>query len=378
MLSFEKIHAGAAAYGVTLYAVEAEGITPAGSPGSSRGYAVSDAQGGLKALTLDTGGDAFLGGASVANMARKIEADAACVYILSFDPKPFPEDRPLSIDVSVKVPGVRARTRTHLVIQSESARRSSMLLAAFLATGSGGDTSPIHGGVVPLDVKNGALRLLVQTSLPATNDAQRATWDLGMSIVSGAIVTREASGRVTVEHPGVAIALESDMEVESGDFEIAAAAVEDLSGRIAGGRIKGTWAGKVGASGIVGIAVLQHTSGAFLRDGKIRDNGSLVIAEDQAVRADLPTAFVTLICRTSRKQQAARVHSELKGDATITFPPTEIALKESACAQIRDVVPAGSLPEGSFTYTVRVDGAETAASRNVVVAAAAPAGASPP
>ncbi|HEX4826050.1 MAG TPA: VWA domain-containing protein [Candidatus Polarisedimenticolaceae bacterium] len=366
MLSFGKLHADAAAYGVKLYAVQGEGIGEAYPSGSPREIARHDAEGGLKALALDTGGDAFFSGASAANVAKKIVADAACVYLLSFDPKDLPEDRSVPIDVRVLARGVHVRTQTSVVVQSESARRTSMLLALFLNETGGADTIAMRGGVVPLAVVEGRLRVLVQTSLPETQGPHREAWDVGLSVVSGGQVSREASGRVTVDRPGVRIVLESETEIEPGEYEVATAAVEDLSGRLGNGRLAGTWSGKIGPSGIAGIAVLQPGTGAFLRDGAVRENGSMVVADGEPVHSDRPVAFVSLICRTAKKQKTARVHRVL-GGATITLPDDDVAFEGAACVQVRDVVPPGTLAPGTASYAVRVEGAPEGATRAVVV-----------
>jgi len=368
-LSFQKVHERASAFGVKLYAVQAEGLVSEdiSSVRAAREIARRDAEGGLKNLTLETGGDAFLGGASVANMVRRLEADAACMYVLSFDPAPFPEDKPLSVRVEVATRGVRARTRTQIVVQSEAARRMATLLAAFTAPDSARDALAMQGGIVPLDVKNGKLRALVQESLPETSLGTREEWDLGMSLVSTGGVRDEASGRITVDRPGVKLVLESELEFPAGPFELSLVAMDSITGRVATGRIAGSWPGKVGAAQTTSIAVLQPTDGAFLRDGKVRRTGSLVIAENQAVRADRPTAFVTLVCRADKAQTKVRVSRALTGGSSSTFPAVDLALKDAACSQVRDVVPAGTLAAGPFTYTLSVEGAQASESRKFVV-----------
>ena len=179
-LSFQTVHDQAATVGVKLYAVQAEGMTAPDISGvrRSRDVAERDAQGGLKNLTLETGGDAFLNGASAEQVARRIEGDGACVYVLNFDPAPFPEDKSLSVRVDVAAKDVRARTRTSMVIQSEAARRMTTLLAAFTAPEDVRDSARFRGEIVPLGVDNGKLRALVQASLPATTSV-REVWDSG-------------------------------------------------------------------------------------------------------------------------------------------------------------------------------------------------------
>jgi VWFA-related protein len=364
-LSFRKLHQGAAAYGVKAYAVQAEGLVPPPVSGArvARETGMKDAQDGLKTLTLETGGNAFLNGASVESMVERMAADAACVYVLSFDPAPFPQDQPLSVRVDVAVPGVRARARTEIVVQSESARRMATLLAAFMAPDTLGDAVPMHAAVVPLDVDDGKLRLLVQASPPATTLAQGEEWDLGMSLVSQSTVPDDASGRVAVNRAGVRLVIESEMRVKPGPYEIALVGIESMTGRVATGRIAGNWSGAL-PEGVSATSILQPMEGAFLRDGRSRTTGSLVVADGEPVRADRPAAFVSLVCRTDKRQTTVRVLRSLTGPSSLTFTPLELALSDKPCAQVRDVVPPGTLAPGEFTYGIMLEGAKAGPKRD--------------
>jgi hypothetical protein len=220
----------------------------------------------------------------------------------------------------------------------------------------------MRGALVPLDLDDGKLRLLVQASLPETTFVQGEEWDVGMSLVSGPAVRDEASGRIAVSRSGVRIVLESEMSVRPGPFEVALVGMESTTGRVATGRLTGSWTGVL-KGGVSASSILQPMEGAFLRDGKVRTKGSLAIGESDAVRADRPLAFVTLVCRTDKRQTSARVLRSLSGPSSSSFEPLDLPLKESACAQVRDVVPPGTLAAGDFTYGIMIEGAETGQTR---------------
>jgi len=362
---FRRVHEAAAALGVKVYAVQAQGLV---SPELSEfrdvaNLAARDAQSGLKVLTLATGGDAFLNGASVERMVEKVRSDAACTYLLSLDPAPFPEDRPLPVRLEVKRRKVQAHTRTHIVIQSESNRRIGKLMAAFVSSSGLEGTLPMQGGVIPIGVEDGRLRALVQASLPATLVVQEE-WDVGMSLIAGTGVRDQASSRITVDRPGTRLVLEAEMELRRGPFEIALVGLENVTGTVASGRVIGSWSPGDATVQVAPIAVVQPTEGIFVRGGNVQHEGPLVIPQSQSVLRDRPTAIVTVVCRVGKK--VLRVERALRGDTSTTFSPVELPAGGEPCLQVRDVIPAGTLVPGNFTYSL-VAGTEVQAERNFVV-----------
>jgi VWFA-related protein len=367
-LSFQKLHDRAATYGVKVYSIQAEGLVPPAVSGVrvAREDALRGGQGGLKTLGLETGGNAFLNGAAPEFIAKSIETDHACVYVLSFDPAGFPEDKPLPVRVDLDVPKVKVRTRTEIVIQSDEARRMSTLLAAFAAPDTVRDAVPMRGAIVPLGVEDGKLRVLLQASLPETKMPSGELWDIGMSVVSGPKIKTEASGRVGVSKPGIRIVLEAEAMLSPAPYDVALVATEGATGQIAIGRISGSWDGKL-ANGVALPAILQPVEGAFLRDGKARTKGSLAVVEDEPVRADRPAAFVTLVCRTEKRQEAVTVHRALSGPSTTTLSPQSMPFADAACVQVRDVIPAGTLVPGDYSYEIGVEGKDGTISRSFSV-----------
>ena len=112
---YDQVIDEAAAHGARLYTVQAEGLVAgvSGMQGSSASVAYqslgtasatkrfTDAQSGLAGFALETGGQAFLNGVGPARIARRIEADLGCVYLVSFDAGELPEDRRLPLSVLV-------------------------------------------------------------------------------------------------------------------------------------------------------------------------------------------------------------------------------------------------------------------------------------
>ena len=376
--AFEGLKGDAAAFGVRIYAVQAAGLAnvSAWSVRSAARLAEQHAVDGLKALTLDTGGDAFVGGASTKKMVRRIRKDSDCLYLLSFDPGAYPTDRPLAVRVEVHRDKVRAHSRSQLLFLSDAARKTAALLAAFASPESVKDRLPVSGAVVPLEmVKNGRFRALVQSIIPESALPVAAEWDLGMSLVFGRAAREEASGRIGVDRPGIPVVLEQEMTFRPGAYEVRLVGQETRSGLIAAGTITGEWPRVEDGPVITEIALLQPAAGAFLRGAETRIEGSLAVPADRAVHPELPTAIISLVCLGERRRDPLNVERSLGGESVVEFEPMELTLEENSCAQIRDVIPASTMTPGAFTYSVRVNGSEATRAREFVVSG--PAGGDP-
>jgi len=373
--AFQGAVRAAAAFGVRIYAVQAAGLVHSNwwTLRTASRVAEQHAQDGLKALTLDTGGDAFLGGASTKKMVRRIRADSDCLYVLSFDPRPFPQDRPLPVRVGVDRAEVKARSRSQVVFLSDSARQTATLLAAFTSPESVKDRLPMTGAVVPLELRDGRFRALVQAYVPGSVLPIGGEWDLGMSLMLGRSNHEEASGRIAVDRPEVPLVLETESAFRPGPYEVRLVGHETGSGLVAAGRIAGEWPDIEESPVITEIALLQPAAGAFLRGGELRTGGSLVVPPGRIVRAALPTALISLVCRGERRRKPLTVERSLTGASVVDFEPMELALDKEACVQVRDMIPENTMTSGAFTYTVRVRGADTARAREFVVSGLEPA-----
>ena len=110
----------AAAKEVKFFTVQAEGLVET----TAR---MKDAQSTLAAMSLESGGLAFLNGVPAATIAARLLGTLSCSYLLSFDPRGLPEDKALRLSVSVTRPGVVVRARGVVVVESDSRREVSKL-----------------------------------------------------------------------------------------------------------------------------------------------------------------------------------------------------------------------------------------------------------
>jgi VWFA-related protein len=357
---FDRAIEEAAAHGVRVYTVQAEGLVGDSSlvratpQNRSNRQRVRDAQNSLVGMALESGGRGFINGVPAPKIAERILSDMACVYLLSFDAGDLRRDSPLPVRLVSHPPDVEAQARGTLVIQSESRRATSRLLTAFASPATMESDLEIRGAVIPVGFENGAYRALVQVAVPGSPIAG-ARWDVGASLVSSGEVRDDASGQVTVSGPRVTVVFEREMHFSPGPYELIFVARESETRQVGRASLEGSWPEKNEGPVLIGpIVVIQPAEGAFFRDGDVRDGGALAVAEQGWARTDRPTALVALVCRGSSKKKTWQVERRLSGDSSADFPPTELDLADERCAQIRDLVPTGTMTEGRFRYTVRV------------------------
>lgn len=365
--TFDRVVREAAAYGVRIYSVQAEGLVTdsiliRGGPPTAwtSGIRVSDAQASLAGLALETGGQAFLNGVSAKRMARQISADLDCVYLLSFHPAGFPLDKPLPVLVRVKRPGVKVHARGTFLLQSESARVASRLLAAFLNPEESKADRPLSNAIVPTGYRDGRFHALVQVALRGS-PLPRAEWDLGFSLVQRDEVREDDSRRIAIDRPGVLVVLEKELTFERGPFELVAVARETRSDQVATASHEAVWPDpmKDDRAGIGPVAVLQPREGVFLRDAEIRSSGVLALGETEALCVDSPTVIVGIVCRRRPNKATLRLHRRLVGDLSAEFPPTDLEPSDESCVQFQDRIPEGAISPGAFVYEIRLlDGDE--------------------
>jgi VWFA-related protein len=364
-LPFDALVNEASAQGIRFYPVQAQGLvslTDSAVPNASAmeltgGGAslprirLSDAQHTMQNLASETGGYAFLNGVRSAKIAERIEADSRCLFVISFDPTRYRRDVALRSIVEINRPDVELRSRGRIVVQSESAQRTSRILRAFGAPGAIEDPFDVRANFVPTGFDGGSYSALVQVSVPGMG-LQSSSWDLGLSIVREDKIRDESSGQLSVSGPGVPVVYELEVKLKPGSYEIVSVAHETSTGLVASNQSRLDWPAVVGAAGP--IALLQPSAGVYLRDGETRLHGSMARAQEQPVLTELPTAFVGLVCRGRKAGGVFEVERSLVGDSRVDFDPLILDLQEDRCAQVRDVVSADSLRPGYYHYDLRV------------------------
>ena len=348
----------ASANGIRLYTVEAQGLTsgesivvPAGHSqvNSSRLRAAQDS---LAALALETGGQAFLNGTPAKKMVQAIQEDLSCLYLVSFDPGDLPLDAPLRVLLRTTRPKVKLQVRGQLVLQSESKRQTSRLLSAFATPGSVNADAQVEGVVVPTGFEDGRYTALVQLTTSGS-PLPESRWDIGASLVSRGEVKEETAGQISIKQPGVRPVLEAEMEFRPGPFDLIVVAHDTVADQLGTVRVSGVWPEKGEGPAVGPIAVLQPANGVFLRDGAVRETGSLGRSEDSLLRTDLPTAMIGLVCRGNVKRKRIRIERSLVGEGTTEFPTIQFEDKD-LCTQVRDVIPTRTMTPGTFSYEIRV------------------------
>lgn len=175
--SYQRIFQGANAAGVTLYTLDATGLTPfeslsAAEPGSALGgsFDVADSirksnlQVPLERLAEETGGAAVTNSNDLDGFFDRLADDAASFYSLGYRAPPEGEGRYRTVRVEVDRPGVVVRHRRGVRVRSvESRLREGVLAALTLGRAGGrfpgpvsvGRPTPQPGGLykVPLDVQ---------------------------------------------------------------------------------------------------------------------------------------------------------------------------------------------------------------------------------
>ena len=366
---FDRVLEEATAHGVRVYTVQAEGLvtidpTIAPSATNTSGFGdpsvstrhITDAQNTLVSLAHETGAEAFLNGVRPAKIARRIQADLSCLYLLSFDAEGLPLDSNLTVGLRTSRKKIKTQIRGMLVVQSESRRQTSRLMAAFAAPDAVKQQDiQAAGSVIPTGFTEGRYTALVQFSIPPS-PMIGATWDLGMSLVSRGKVREDASGRITVNGQGVPVLFETEMQFKPGPYEIIAVGHESQADQIATHEIEGDWPDPDDAPATVApIALLQPFDGLILRDTELKRSGAVGLAEHDLARTAKATALVSLVCRGKTKGKL-RVERSLVGETPAPFDPVdvELAKDKERCVQVRDMIPAGVMGAGMFTYQIRV------------------------
>ena len=350
VLTFDSVVRQAAALGIRFYPVEPKPL-----------MGDSETQRSLRMMAAETGGRAFVNGVTTERIVSGVREDRSCMWLLSFDAAQFPRDTFLPVSVSVDVPGVTVHARTQALVQSTSERIKNRLLARF-ALDLDSTPAALQAGVVPLGWKDGKYRARIQVVAPAT-PLPSSTWDLGASMVIRDKVVAETSARATVADAEVPLALEEEVDVRPGAYELVAVARETTTDQIVSSRHQGTWPDPDTARAtVVQPTVLQKTEAAFTGDGQVGMVGRIVHGEDDWLDPTRSTNLVALVCRGKKVQSAFVVERAVVGAHSVPFPALTLDLGDERCGQISDVIPAHVLTAGQYRHhiVVRENGVEIA------------------
>jgi hypothetical protein len=279
------------------------------------------------------------------------------MYLISFDVTNMPEDRPLAVNLRSMRDKVEATTRGQIVLASASKKKTTRLLAAFTGIVPDTDDVKLEAVVIPTGYDDGKYTALVQIRAPSSL-LPKTTWEIGASLVSRGKVRQDISGRIEVDRPSVPVIFEAEMTFGPGPYQLVMVAHEQTTDQIARAEIEADWPDPDAEEVTLGpLTLLQPSEGAFFRNGEIRRSGSLGRTSMEFIEPGLPAAVIGLVCRDkSRKSKKAGlvIERRLVGETEAPFTNLELSDSGIRCIQLRDIIRAGTLTEGRFTYELRV------------------------
>ena len=247
------------------------------------------------------------------------------------------------------------------------------------ATESPESITALRGVVIPTGFRGGKYSAMIQVAVDGS-PLPNAAWGFDASFTSGDRAPKKFSGRIVAEQPGAPVVFEAQVEFEPGSYVLTLAAQETTAGQSETRRLEGRWPDPGAESGTISpIVVLQPAQGVFKRGENTRKQGALAQLYDVPVRIQLPTALVSVVCRGEKISESVRVERKLEGASVVDFEPIDLLPGQDQCAQVRDMIPPGTMGAGHFRYGVRLltDSGEIAATVREFTSAGAAAGSRP-
>jgi hypothetical protein len=348
---FDAVVNEALARGVHFFTIQAEGLLVYGSGWDTLRH--RHAQDALVGLAAETGGEAFLGGASNKYIANRIESVTSCRLLLSFPPGDLPRDKAMNVTLELHVPKVKIQTQGRLVVPSPASIENARLLAAFVDPTSSDDGS-LRALLIPRGGDGKTWKAAVQLRLRPTGIPDNSA-ELGASIVRRDKVTDHFASSIATASGSRAMVLEKGLDIAPGEFSVVAVARDAKRDDIGSSRLDADWPnpGKLAAA-IAPVAVLQASPAAMSKDGAVSSSGSLARDADEALDPSASVSLESVVCRGAKAKGPVVVERWLEDGLPNDFEPMTIAQAEGPCVQTLDVVRAGRLKPGVVDYRVVV------------------------
>jgi len=243
----------------------------------------------------------------------------------------------------------------------------AFLILAGLALAQGppdaGSGVTLRGVMIPTGYQDGAYSAMIQVAVDGS-PLPNATWNLDAALVSKGRERGEFSGRIVAEQPETPVVFEAQVEFRPGAYALTLAVRETTGGQSETRELEGRWPDPATESTISPIVLLQPAQGAFARGESARKQGALARLYDDPVQSELPTAVISVVCRGAKVRDSVSVERKFEGASVVEFETIELRPGEDQCAQVRDIIPPGTMGQGHFRYGVRLlaNGNEIAAS----------------
>ena len=212
----------------------------------------------------------------------------------------------------------------------------------------------VRGVVIPTGFQGGRYSAMIQIAVDGS-PLPDAAWDLEGSFVSRDRAQEEFSGRVVAGEPGTPVVLEVQVEFKPGPYALTLAARETTAGQSGTQELEGRWPDPNKEPGTVSpVVLLQPAAGAFVRGENARRQGALACRDEDPIRIQLPIALVSVVCRGAELPDLVRVERKLGSAAPVDFQTIHLLPGGEQCAQVRDMIPPGTLRQGHFRYEVHL------------------------
>jgi hypothetical protein len=302
-------------------------------------------------LAAETGGEAFLGGASNKLIADRIESLSSCRLLLSFPPGDLPRDKAMGVTLELHVQKVTIQNQGRIVVPSQASIERSRLLAAFVDPASADDGS-LRALLIPRGGDGKTWKAAVQVRLRPTGLPDNSA-ELGVSIVRRDKVTDHFASSIATKIGSRAMVLEKSLNIAPGEFSVVAVARDAKRGDVGSTRLEADWPSPAKTiAAIAPIAVLQVGPAAMSKDDGISSSGSLARDVDEKLDPSASVTLETVVCRGARANTPIVIERWLEDGLPNDFAPVTIANTEGPCVQTVDVVRAGRLRPGVVDYRV--------------------------
>jgi hypothetical protein len=346
---FEAVINDAVARGVHFFTIQAEGLLGYASGWDTERH--RHAQDALVGLAAETGGEAFLGGASNKHIANGIETLFSCRLLLSFPPGELPRDKGMNVTLELNVPNVKIQTQGRIVVPSPESIERLRLLAAFVDPASSDDGS-LRVLLIPRGGDGKTWKAAVQLRLRPSGLPDDSA-ELGASIVRRDKVTDHFASSIATKSGSRAMVLEKSLNIVPGEFSVVAVARDAKRDDIGSTRLDADWPSPAkSTAAIAPIAVLQAGLAAMSKDGTVGSSGSLARDVDEMLDPSASVTLETVVCRGARANAPIVIERWLEDGLANEFAPMTIAEADGPCVQTVDVVRVGRLRPGVVDYRV--------------------------
>jgi len=106
--------------------------------------------------------------------------------------------------------------------------------------------------------------------------------------------------------------------------------------------------------GLSPLTMVQPALGGFVRDGKTRTSGTLVVLPPLGPDPARPLSVIGVACRGRGEKGSLVLERTLRGEKDYPFQPITLDVAPEECAQFRDTIPANVLTAGGYRYAARI------------------------